>query len=58
MGRSITHTIDPDGEAMIILRNANTLFAELYDDQDTISEMFAQEATVHLVRTDPAPTRN
>lgn len=46
MGRPITHTIDPDGEVMIILRNANAPFAELCDDQDAISEMLAQEATV------------
>lgn len=46
MGRPITHIIDPDGEVMIILRNANAPFAELYDDQDAISEMLAQEAPV------------
>lgn len=44
MGRPITHTIDPDGEVLIVLRNANAPFAELHDDQDAISEMLAQEA--------------
>ncbi|KAI7976404.1 hypothetical protein EIK77_000229 [Talaromyces pinophilus] len=42
----ITHTIDPDGEVIIMLCNANAPFAEFYDDQDAITEMLAQEATV------------
>lgn len=46
MGRPITHTIDPDGEVIIILLNANAPFAEFYDDQDAVTEMLAQEATV------------
>jgi hypothetical protein len=42
----ITHTIDPDGEVIIMLCNANAPFAEFYDDQDAITEMLAKEATV------------
>jgi hypothetical protein len=58
-GRPITHTIDPDGEVIIILRNANAPFAEFYDDQDAITEMLAQEATVeekdHVHEPEPEP---
>lgn len=46
MDRPITHTIDPDGEVIIILRNANAPFAEFYDDQDAITEMLALGAPV------------
>lgn len=46
MGPPITLTSDPDGEVVILPRNANACFAEFYNDSDTISEMLAQEATM------------
>lgn len=46
MERLITHTIDPDGEVIIILCNANAPFAELNDDTYAIIEMLGQDATV------------
>ncbi|KAH1984739.1 hypothetical protein KXW88_001401 [Aspergillus fumigatus] len=40
----VTHIIDPDGEVVIILRNANTPFAEL--DEDMVASIASQPAEV------------